>query len=355
MELIRRVEPDSADIYYYIGEAYRFKKEASNALEAYNDALQIDPQFGPAYLGLARGRLIQDANVNVEYLFDEAIARDPKFGEIYLERARYFVYHDNPEAAIEDLKRADQLMPESADVYLTYADAYLALDDREQALKSAEKAYSLDITNLPIYPLLGQLYIGSEEYQRAIEALELYVVYRNKDAPSFAMLGQAYYELGNYEAAVANLNSAFALNTSGSRRFYVYRGLANLELNNIESAVGDLEKAFEANDSSFDVNLGLVRAYFLQEKFGSAFLKVEALRVLAETDQETAVALYWRALIQEKRGEKQDATKTWQELLAMDLDAMTGEMRLEAEQHLREVVTPTNTPRPGTSTPTKKP
>jgi tetratricopeptide (TPR) repeat protein len=352
MELIADMEPQAADVRYYLGEAYRFKGEASNALEAYNDALEIDPDFGAPYLGLARARLMQDPNVNVEYLFDEAVTRDPNFGEIYLERARYFIARNDPEAAIVDLNRADQLMPESAIVHLEYANAYLALDDPENALTSAEKSYSLDITNLSVYPLLGELYIEGGEYQKAIDSLQLYVIYEVDDSISFARLGQAYFELQDHEAAVANLDTAFLLNPNGLRRFYIYRGLANLELDNVDAAVRDLEQAYEYDESSFDANFGLVKAYYIQEKFGSAFLKVEALLSLAETDEQIAQALYWRALIQEKRGESRDATRTWQDLLAMSDDVLTSEMRLEAETHLKAVITPTNTPRPPTRTPT---
>ena len=51
-----------------------------------------------------------------------------------------------------------------------------------------------------------------------------------------------------------------------------------------------------------EVNLGLVRAYYLQEKFGSAFLSVDVLRSVAETDEETATgALLARACSGEAR------------------------------------------------------
>jgi tetratricopeptide (TPR) repeat protein len=353
MQLIQQLEPNSADIYYYIGEAYRNKGDASNALDAYNSALKINPEFGPPYLGLARARLMQDPNLNVEYLFDEAIARDPNFGEVYMERARYFIYNKDPEAAIVDLNRADELLPGSPQVQLLYAKAYQALDDNASALKYAEQAYDLDITNLATYQLLGELYIENGKYQRAVESLEVYVVYDDQSALSYALLGQAYYELKDYESSLKNLDKAYALSSpSGLRRFNVYRGLDNLELGNVDLAIGYLEDAFDYDEKSFDVNLGLVRAYFLNETFGTAFLKVEALASLAETDQQTALVLYWRALIQEKRLETKDATKSWQELLKMDPDVMTPEMRTEAEQHLRTIITPTNTLKPGTPTKT---
>ncbi len=354
MELIIPLEPESADIYYLIGDAYRFKGEADNALTAYNDALKINPNFGAAYLGLARARLMGDPNANVEALFDEAIALEPDFGEIYLERARYYLNNNDPEAAIVDLDNANDLMPESPEVYITYANAYLALDDKKNALEAAEKAYSLDITNLSVYKLLGKLHIDNGQYQRAIEALDVYVIYENEDDQVFAMLGRAYFELEDYKSSTENFDKAEAINRNGLRRFYLYKGLANLELDDLDRAVEDLEKAFGVDEKSFEVNLGLLRTYYLQEKFGSAFLKAEAIKSLAETDEETAVALYWHALIQEKRGEAKDAIKDWKDLLKMDEKVMTPEMRSEAEQHLKSIVTPTNTPKGGTATPTPK-
>jgi tetratricopeptide (TPR) repeat protein len=354
MKLIIPLEPDAADIYYFIGEAYRFKGDSDNALKAYNDALKIDPNFGPPYLGLARARLLEEPNANVEGLFDEAIARDPNFGEIYIERARYHIFHKDYKDAIANLDTASELMPDSPLVYVTYADAYLALGDKKNALKAAEKAYSLDITDPLVYKTLGTLYIENGQYERAIEALNVYVIFANENDRAFALLGQAYYELKDYKAAVDNFDKAQALNPNGMRKYYVYRGLANLELNNIDQTVDDLEKAYNEDDKSFAINLGLARAYFIQEKFGSAFVQAEILKSLAKTDEETALALYWHALSQEKRGEMKDAIKDWQALLKMDEDVMTPEMRAEAEQHLKAVVTPTNTLKPGTATPTPK-
>jgi tetratricopeptide (TPR) repeat protein len=354
MKVIIPLEPDSADIPYLIGDAYRFKGDSDTAMKFYNDALKIDPNFGPPYLGLARARLLKDPNANVEALFDEAIARDPNFGEIYIERARYFIFHKDYKSAIVDLDTVSELMPDSPLVYMTYADAYLAIDNKKKALEAAEKAYSLDSTEPLVYKTLGTLYIENGQYERAIEALNVYVIYAPENDRAFALLGQAYYGLKDYKAAVDNFDKAQTLNPNGMRKFYVYRGLANLEVNNIDQAVDDLEKALNEDDKSFEINLGLARAYFVQEKFGSTFVQAEILKSLAKTDKETALALYWHALSQEKRGETKAAIKDWQALLAMNKNATTPEMRAEAEQHLKAVVTPTNTLKPGTVTPTPR-
>jgi tetratricopeptide (TPR) repeat protein len=353
MKLIEPLEPNAADIHYMLGEAYRFKKQSNNALKEYQAAIDLDANFGAPYLGLARAHLMQNPDYNIESLIEKALERDPDFGEVYLERARYWILHKKPKDAVIDLQQAERLMPESPAVYVAYAQAYMALDDNKSALESAQKANSLDITDLSVYQLLGGLYIENQDYSHAIEVLEVYVTYDKESAVAYAQLGQSYFELNDYKAAVLNLDKAVKINRTGVRRFFVYSGLANLELNNIDKAVEDLEAALDVDDSSYDVNLGLVRAYYLQEKFGSAFLREEVLKSLAQEDEQKAVVLYWRALIQEKRDETKDAIKTWKALLAMDADVMTSEMRTEAEQHLKTIVTPTNTPKGGIPTGTK--
>ena len=355
MQIILVYEPNAADVHYLIGEAYRFKGDTANALASFKDAEDIDPNFSAPYLGEARVRLLRDPGYNAEKLLDKAIDLDPDYGEAYLERAKYLILRKKAEAAIVDLNRASALMPNSPDVYLAYASAYLALDENASALEAAEKALSMDITSLPVYEMLGRLYLENGQYQRSVETLEVYLVYEPEDALALARLGQAYYEIGEYESAVNALDRATTINRTGLRKYLLYRGLAHLELgDDIEQAVEDLEDGKDADDESYNANLALLRGYFAAEKYGSAFLQVEALKSLAETDEETAIMLYWRGLVQEKREEPKDAIKAWKELLKMDEDVMTEEMRKEAEAHLLKLVPATATATQWTSTPAPK-
>jgi tetratricopeptide (TPR) repeat protein len=354
MRLLLPLEPNSADIHYLIGEAYRFKGQGSNAQSAYNDALRIDPNFAPAYLGRARAQLQINPRSNPIALFNDAIRLDPNYGEAYLERARFFISRGDYEDALEDLERAEELLPNSTEVYMAYASLHRAGGELESAIEAAERAYSLDITHLPVYRLMGELYLENEQYQRALEALEVYVTYETEDALALAELGQVLYELKDYDAAVSVIDRATTLNRTGLRRFLLYRGLAHLELGNADEAVSDLEEALGEDNRSFTVRFGLTRGYYAQEKFGSAFLQVEAMRTFAETDEERALTLYWRALIQEQRNEIRDAIQTWNALLALDEDVMTPQMRADALEHLKELGFSTPTPRVPTSTQTPR-
>ena len=360
MLLLQRMEPEAADIPYYIGEAYRFKRDTSTAARYYNQAIDLNADFAPPYLGLARVRVMSNSSFNPLKLIDQALDRDPNLGEAYLERARYLINRGDIEDAFPDLELAEKFMPGSPEVYLTYARAYEEEGDEDKALEYAQKAYAADILNLPTYKLLGDLYLAREDYTNATDALRVYTAYEPGDATGFGKLGMAYYFLGEYENAVAAITSGVQVNPRGMDNYLPYRGLALVALGRGAEAVDDLDVGVDEEPQDFAIRLGYAQALYADNKFGSAFLQIEAARGLVETDEEKALELYWRARIQEQRNDIRDAIKTWNDLLKLDEDVMTPEMRAEAEARLKVLVPPTDTPEPtetprrgaSTSTPT---
>lgn len=353
MSEIARNESQAADPYYYIGEAYRFKGDFRNAVEAYNQALRIDPNFGPAYLGLARARLIQDPNANIIALYDEAIKLDPNFGEIYLDRAVFHLNHQEPELALADLTTAGRLLPGSPLVYYYEARTQLVLDNLDKAEIAALRANEADPTMLSVYFTLGEIYLAQGQYAEAIETLQTYIGYETRSATARAMVGEAYYRAGECETAIESLSAAISMD-SRQRQAYLYRGLCYVEVEDADAAVSDLER-FPTD--AFEPNLALMRAYMLQEHFGDAYLQGEKVLSLAETDEERALAYYWRGLNFEKRDEPGNAADSWQKLLDLPRSAVTSQMHAEAQEHLYDIRTPTPsfTPSPtrtGTRTPT---
>jgi len=350
MREIARNEPNAADPYYYIGEAYRFKGDFRNALEAYNEALRIDPDFGPPYLGLARARLLQDPNADVEALYEEAIKRDPNFGEIYLDRAIFYLNRREPELALEDLEIAEELLPGSPLAYYYQARTQLVLGNLDEAKVAAIKANEADPTMLLTYYTLGEIYMAEEQYAEAIDVLQTYVTYDTRNATARTMIGEAYYLAGDCETAIDALTAAISMDAR-QRQSYLYRGLCYVEAGEADEAVSDLERA---SSDEFLPNVALMRAYMLQEHFGDAYLQGERVLSMAESDEELALAYYWRALNFEKRDEPDNAAESWQELLSLPRAALTAGMRSEAEAHFYDIYTRTPSPTATrrTSTPT---
>jgi len=355
MREIANNEPDAADPYYYIGEAYRFMGDYRNALEAYNQALQINPNFGAAYLGLARARLMGDFNADVEQLFNAGIERDPNFGELYLERGKYYLDRGEPEKALADLAQAERLLNGSPLAYFYKAQAYLMLDDTDNALTAIEKANEADVTLLPAYLTLGEIYLEKGDHDGAIKALELYTRYETRSPEPFILLGRLYYQEGDCEQALQFLSRAISMDVRAWEA-YLYRGMCYVELEQADAAVNDLQRVYSTYEDDFDFNVALMRAFMLQEHFGDAYLQGERVLSAAETDEELGQAYYWRAVNFEYREEEDNAIEAWQALMELPSGSVSSQMRREAQQHLNDLQTPTPSPTAeedeATSTPT---
>ncbi len=356
MNEIATVEPNSADVPFYIGEAYRFKDECQTALAYYSESVKLNPQFAPGYLGLARARICMDSGADTSQLYGLALQSDPNYGEAYLDRANFNLLRKDFNSALPDLTKAGSLMPDSALVQLALAQAYLLGGDNVNALAAAQKANSIDLTLLPAYYYLGSAYLANRQYPEAAKSLQTYLVYRSTDATAWAQLGEAFTNAGNYPSAMDALNKAMDLdpNQVGS---LVFLGISNLRSNNLDGAQRDFTKALEFFPDSFDAYIGLTEIYYRHGTFGTAYLQAEISKAKAKDDTQLALAIYWRALCQEGRQDSVDAIRDWKTLLSMPPGDMTTQMRLDAQNHLQILVVPSVTPIGGgpSSTPTPFP
>lgn len=361
LQEVIRAEPDAADMYYYLGEAYRFKGNPGLAQEQYNRAIGLNLKFGAAYVGLARAKLMSDPNANVESLLDEAVRLDPNFGEAYLERAIVRARENDIAGALSDLGEADRRLPNSPLVYFYLAQTRVREGDLDLALTAAKRANELDVTHLPTYLLLGQIYAAQDNEEEAFKALDIYLKYRPEDVSVYMLLGKMYYESKEYEKTVDSMNKILARDKN-QREPYYYRFLSNIELGRGELAAEDVDTVLLWYKDSFEINLAVIRMQLLLEREGNALLAIDKVKPLAETDEQKALLYYWSAMVYEARSETdkaeiEDAVEQWNLLLDLPEEAMTEELRLEAEQHLARLATPTPTktvkPKTPTRTPTK--
>jgi thioredoxin-like negative regulator of GroEL len=174
MQQAAEVEPEAPDIPYYIGESYLQEGEYQLALDAYNQSIQMDSNFAPAYLGRARANQLLNPSTDVKRDLDLAIQNDGGYAEAYLARAAYLLDTGEDEAALEDLQTAEELLPGSPLVYLYRAQALLALGEPEAALEAAQTAYKLDLTIIPVYFVQGEALLANDQAAAAVPFLKTY-------------------------------------------------------------------------------------------------------------------------------------------------------------------------------------
>jgi len=335
MQQIATLEPNSADPHFFIGEAYRMQGEYLLALAAYDRAIAINPNFGPAFVGRARVRLALDPAENVLSDLDRAVSLSPDYLDAHLERAAFLLSQGEIEAALADLEAARAINSESPLLYVYQAKIDLALGRPVDALEAAQKAHDMDITLLPAYLVLGQAFAANGMTDDAVGALQTYALYYPEDRSTYLILATAYNQAGEYERALA-LAQAILEDDQFNGQAWLVRGGAYLGLGDGPNAEYDFKTAENFYPNSFAACLGVARARYIQPDLvpSAAFYKLRECLPKVANDGEMALYHYWMALFQENMNRMSDAAVSWRALLDLPEGAATPAMLEEARTHL---------------------
>lgn len=176
------------DIWVQLGRAQRkagLGEGGGEAFKSYNKALEIDPNYGPAYLQLAK---IFESQKNwsfvLKYLMD-AVTRDPKFSIGYYELFYYKFFRQNYTGAEEELvKYIESKKPDTdiGDEYL-YAQLCWARKDFNCAITKGESVIAAmgELTKPKVYRLLADAAYQNGDYQKAKKFSDLFFAKKNPD------------------------------------------------------------------------------------------------------------------------------------------------------------------------------
>ncbi len=344
-------EPDAPDLQYYLGEIYRLQGNLSQASQVFNQIVKDKPNFAPAYVGRARTTIALDPEKVEEALKDmeAAVQLDPNYGEAYLGIAELQVQAGEGKLALETLEQAARLMPDSPLVYLYRAQAYLALKDNEQALENARKANELDITLLPAYRMIGQVLQADGDLAGSLAPLSTYILYEKDDDQVWNWLALAYMEKKDTKNALSALDQSLRLDKQ-QKEAYLLRAKLLTETGKVESALDDYETALKLDSKSYEASLGIGVSLMALKYPGDAYVQFESTKPLAETELQKAELLYWRAQSLEQLGEYVVATRDYKALIALPKGSVDPEWVEFANKRLAAMAKLTPSPKPKTAT-----
>ncbi len=140
-----------------------------------------DPQFAPAYLGLAMSYNLSGSSYGVLSPNDafpkakaaarEALRLDPDLAEAHSELAYEKVTFEHDwTGAKEEFQRAIELNPNSADAHYVYALSWLTPTGRhDEAIAEIRKALQLDPVSLPNNQGAVYIFYYARQYQQAVD------------------------------------------------------------------------------------------------------------------------------------------------------------------------------------------
>lgn len=218
-------------------------EEVEFAIDMFNKALELDPNFTLAKTGLSDAHAFQYNNFydrrpeKITLAMEEAqqaLAVDPLLPEAHRALGRCYMF-------VGDLENAEKSLKTSVDISPKFAMGYRALGwlkdmagDDEAALIWAKKALELAPTDLETLLLLGLLYLDTRKFTLAMATLQRAVELGPDYGRAYYYLGIVYLKLGAPELAIDNFQ--LAIKYEGDPNSHVDAGYAQLVTGNYEEA-----------------------------------------------------------------------------------------------------------------------
>jgi tetratricopeptide (TPR) repeat protein len=219
------VKPDAYEAYLRGRLYWTNRGDLHKGIAAYQQAINIDPNFALAYAGLARsyallGQVPYDdmppveAKPKAREAAEHALKLDPQLGEAYSVLANVsFSYDWDFDAAEREFQRASALNRNDTTAHLWYSHYQMMRNHIPLALQENSRTLDLD----PVSPLFNtvraEIYYNSRQYDLAIDqarhTIEQYPTYWL----TYIWLGSAYREKKMYDQALQQFSEARKLSS----------------------------------------------------------------------------------------------------------------------------------------------
>lgn len=170
---------------YLLGEHFRNRGDHEDtlraAIKAFQQAIELDPKYAKAYVGLARAWSHMATNSFVMYEeglrqmeigVTRALELAPHLAEVYLALGQLQFHHKQDlQGAHEAFTTALELNPGNVDVQIEYSRIQCYQGHFDEGIAAARRALELDPVSLIANHFLGHILYFSRHYDEAIPAL----------------------------------------------------------------------------------------------------------------------------------------------------------------------------------------
>lgn len=199
---------------YLKGSKYTFGKEAhEESIRLLERAIELDPDFGPAYaelsrryLNLWRNRFADDSDEALRRARDaaqKAVTLDPQNYDSHMSLGMLHVWADEDhDLAIAEYEKALALNPNQADVMSMMSLTLVFAGRLEEAVEWTQKAARLNPHHPIWYDWNGSFaYYMARDYEKALLGAKKTLVAYPKSLSVHRILAATYVEMGNMEKA----------------------------------------------------------------------------------------------------------------------------------------------------------
>ena len=235
-------KPVNAEAYEaYLKGRYFMQKHDESALRAkdyFEQAIQLDPGYAPAYAGLSDFYVLalppKEALSKAKEYTQKALQLDPNLADGHISLAYIYFYDDwDWNAAGEEFQRAISLAPGLAESHRWYAMYLAAMGRMVEAMQEAQRALDLDPLSISAHHGAAVAAISAGQYDRAIEEGRKIIELDPNDPRAYLDMAVGHLQKQMYQEALQDAEKGLELSYRDpfvlSIAVHVYGRLGNLE------------------------------------------------------------------------------------------------------------------------------
>jgi TolB-like protein/DNA-binding winged helix-turn-helix (wHTH) protein/Tfp pilus assembly protein PilF len=246
-------QPDYAAAYVGLADSYALlalrgivpaKEAFPKALAAAQRALDLDNKLGDAYATLAHVRLHAWDWAGLDEEFKRALELTPGSAMTYSWYSEYLTTVGRSDESIAEVKKAQEIDPVSPVVSSTLPHAYYFARRFDPAMEYLRKSLDLDPHHFMLHLRLGQVYVAKSMHQEAIEEMQKAVNDSERSTEALTGLAQAYAAA---RMTVSMQQAIDELNRGAGTRYVSAYNVAK-----IYASLGDKTRTFAWLEKAYD-------------------------------------------------------------------------------------------------------
>lgn len=254
--LIRSHHPDAKWAHNLIGLIRADAGDDDAAVEEFNAAIALDPNFAIARSNLGNTLIRRNDLAGARAQFEAIRRQNPKSVRAAEGFADIAAAAGNRAEAVRLLLEAAELDPESPRYFSKAGRIEMAAGNTDEAVKLLERALELDPGHLPAFAELGAMYVGNDDYTSAAKIYRAAADYAPDDADAQASYGRIQAILKDWDGSLSSYARAVALEPASAEYRYEY-ARALQALGRHEEALAALAEALRLDPNYADAYLAI--------------------------------------------------------------------------------------------------
>jgi Flp pilus assembly protein TadD len=237
------LDPRDLEVLVHLANVYFELKRVSDADAKFRGALEIQPSFPPALLGLAQS-LDAQKKPEAAGAYRTYLSVQPDDSAVRTRLVHLLLDQQQYDMALAELDRADVGQPPSLDSLRLRADIQIAQKHLDDAIATLRKAIALAPGDAQLHGGLGRLFLQERDFPAAEKELNVALQLDRNNLVYWKDLSSAFYLAGNYQGALAALDVIAKSESPGAGGWFI-RALCYDKLNQVQPAFDAYQRFLE--------------------------------------------------------------------------------------------------------------